>query len=191
MAESAPAGTGMAAVLGLPDDRVKAVLAQLEGEPPVVAANYNAPGQVVISGSDEGIERATSALLQAGARRVLRLEVSGAFHSPFMARAAGAFRPAWESIPLRQPACVQVFNADAREHQEAGEIRELMVRQLTGPVRWTESVNRLWELGVRTFVEVGPRRVLTGLVKKIQPQASVHNVEDLPSLDAYLEAARA
>jgi [acyl-carrier-protein] S-malonyltransferase len=191
MGAAALGGTGMAAVLGLPDDRVEGVLAETAGSPAVVAANYNAPGQVVISGTEEGLERVIPALLQAGARRVVRLEVSGAFHSPLMADAARAFMPAWEAIPLRRPACVQVFNADARAHQDPVEIRELMVRQLTGPVRWTGCVNHLWELGVRTFLEVGPGRTLTGLVRKIQPQASTHNVEDLRSLDSFLETVHA
>jgi len=191
MALAAPSGTGMAAVLGLPDQRVEAVLAQAAGSETVVAANYNAPGQVVVSGSDEGLERVIPALQSAGARRVVRLEVSGAFHSPFMAGAAAAFRPAWEAIPLRRPACIQVFNADAAAHQEPAEIRELMIRQLTGPVRWRGCVDRLWELGVRTFLEVGPGRTLSALVKKIQPAASTHNVQDRPSLDAFLEAVHA
>src|SRR5207302_1396989 len=188
MALAAPSGTGMAAVLGLPDQRVEAVLAQAAGSETVVAANYNAPGQVVVSGSDEGLERVIPALQSAGARRVVRLEVSGAFHSPFMAGAAAAFRPAWEAIPLRRPACIQVFNADAAAHQEPAEIRELMIRQLTGPVRWSGCVDRLWELGVRTFLEVGPGRTLSALVKKIQPAASTHNVEDRPSREGIVIA---
>jgi [acyl-carrier-protein] S-malonyltransferase len=191
MAAAARDGSGMAAVIGLSDEEVARVLAGQAGADIVVAANYNAPGQLVISGTDLGIRAVSPALEAAGAKRIVRLGVSAAFHSPLMAEAATVFRRAWEEIPLRRLRRAQVFNADADVHREPEDVRELMVRQLTGPVRWTASVHRLWGLGVRTFVEVGPRRTLTALVRKIQPQAVIHNVEDLVSLRAFLEVARA
>ena len=191
MAAAASPDSGMAAVLGLSDGVLQRVLAEHAGGDLVVAANYNAPGQVVISGTDAAIHAVTPALEAAGAKRIVRLSVGGAFHSPLMAQAAATFRQAWEAIPLRRLARTQVFNADGQPHREPDEVRDLMVRQLTGPVHWSASITRLWDLGVRTFVEVGPRRTLTALVRKIQPEASTHNVEDLPSLDAFLEAARA
>jgi [acyl-carrier-protein] S-malonyltransferase len=100
------------------------------------------------------------------------------------------FAAAWEKIPLRPLRRPQVFNADARVHAEPDEVRQLMVGQLTGPVRWTQSIQRLQQLGADTYIEVGPRRTLTGLVKKILPGAVVHNIEDLASMTAVIEAIR-
>jgi [acyl-carrier-protein] S-malonyltransferase len=153
----------------------------------VVVANYNAPGQVVVSGSEAGLRAVGPQLQAAGAKRLVRLPVSGAFHSPLMAKAAQVFAAAWEKIPLRQLRRAQVFNADAQVHAQPDDVRRLMVGQLTGPVRWTQSIQRLQQLGADTFVEVGPRRTLTGLVKKILPGAVVHNTEDLDSMNALLE----
>lgn len=184
MAEAAPSGSGMVAVLGLPDATVEQVCAEIPG---VVPANYNAPGQVVISGTNEALDAAGARLQQAGAKRLVRLPVSAAFHSPLIAKAAQVFRAAWEAIPLRELRRSQVFNADAEVHAVPAEVRGLMVGQLTGPVRWTASVRRLQALGVDTFIEVGPRRTLTPLVKKILPGAVVHNIEDLASMRTTLE----
>ena len=186
MSAAAPAASGMIAVLGLPDSAVEAACAASGGE--VVVANYNAPGQVVISGSEAGLGAVSPQLQAAGAKRLVRLPVSGAFHSPLMARAAQVFSAAWEKIPLRALRRPQVFNADAQVHQDPGEVRRLMVGQLTGPVRWTQSIQRLQQLGADTYIEVGPRRTLTGLVKKVLPGAVVHNVEDLTSMKSLLDA---
>jgi [acyl-carrier-protein] S-malonyltransferase len=185
MSAAAPRASGMIAVLGLPDGRVEEVCAASGGT--VVVANYNAPGQVVISGSEGGLQAVSPQLEAAGAKRLVRLPVSGAFHSPLMAHAAQVFAAAWEKIPLRVLRRPQVFNADAQVHQDPAEVRRLMVGQLTGPVRWTQSIQRLQQLGADTYIEVGPRRTLTGLVKKILPGAVVHNVEDLTSMNALLE----
>jgi [acyl-carrier-protein] S-malonyltransferase len=185
MSAAAPRASGMIAVLGLPDGRVEEVCAASGGT--VVVANYNAPGQVVISGSEGGLHAVSPQLEAAGARRLVRLPVSGAFHSPLMAQAAQVFAAAWEKIPLRALRRPQVFNADAQLHQDPAEVRRLMVGQLTGPVRWTQSIQRLQQLGADTYIEVGPRRTLTGLVKKILPGAVVHNVEDLTSMNTLLE----
>lgn len=188
MAAAAPSGSGMVVVLGLDDRTVEEVCA---GTPGVVPANFNAPGQVVISGSDQALEAVRPKLQEAGARRLVRLPVSGAFHSPLMADAARAFASAWQRIPMVPLTRPQVFNADAQVHQDPAEVRELLVRQLTGPVRWSQSVQRLASLGVDSFVEVGPKRTLTALVRKILPSAVVHNIEDMVSLIAYLEIAHA
>jgi [acyl-carrier-protein] S-malonyltransferase len=185
MAAAAPAGTGMVAVLGLDDGAVEQACAASRGE--VVVANYNAPGQVVISGSESGLTAVSPQLEAAGAKRLIRLPVSGAFHSPLMANAARVFAAAWETIPLRGLRRPQVFNADAQVHQDPTEVRLLMVGQLTGPVRWTQSIQRLQQLGADTYIEVGPRRTLTGLVKKILPGAVVHNIEDLASMNTTLK----
>ena len=188
MANAAPSGSGMVAVLGLDDEAVHRVCAEVPG---VVPANYNAPGQIVISGSDAALQAATQPLQHAGARRVIRLPVSAAFHSPLMASAAEVFRKTWQEIPLQPLAVPQVFNADAEVHRDPAEVRELMVGQLTGPVRWTQSVRKLASLGVDTFVEIGPGRTLTGLVKKILPKAVLHNIDDMTSVDSFLQAAHA
>jgi len=185
MSAAAPTASGMIAVLGLPDPAVEQACEASAGE--VVVANYNAPGQVVVSGSEAGLAAVRLQLEAAGAKRLVRLPVSGAFHSPLMARAAQVFAAAWENIPLRALRRPQVFNADAQVHQDPVEVRRLMVGQLIGPVRWTQSVRRLQELGADTYIEVGPRRTLTGLVKKILPGAVVHNVEDLTSMNTLLE----
>src|SRR5205823_12734334 len=108
-----------------------------------IFANYNAPGQVVISGSEAGLTAVSPRLAAAGAKRLVRLPVSGAFHSPLMARAARVFATAWEKLPLGEIGRAHVFNADARVHQDPLEVRRLMVGQLTGPVRWTQSIQRL------------------------------------------------
>ena len=184
MSAAAPAASGMIAVLGLPDAEVERVCAGSNGL--VVVANYNAPGQVVVSGSEAGLRAVGPQLQAAGAKRLVRLPVSGAFHSPLMAKAAQVFAAAWGKIPLRQLRRAQVFNADAQVHAQPDDVRRLMVGQLTGPVRWTQSIQRLQQLGADTFVEVGPRRTLTGLVKKILPGAVVHNTEDLDSMNALL-----
>jgi len=185
MSAAAPAASGMIAVLGLPDAAVERACAASQGL--VVVANYNAPGQVVISGREAGLTAVSLQLQAAGAKRLVPLPVSGAFHSPLMVEAAQVFAAAWERIPLRWLRRPQVFNADAQVHAEPEEVRRLMVGQLTGPVRWTQSIQRLQQLGADTYVEVGPRRTLTGLVKKILPGAVVHNIEDLASMNTLLE----
>jgi len=189
MAAAAPARSGMAAVLGLDDQTVERLCAE-SGEA-VVAANFNAPRQVVISGRDTALDLAIARLEAAGARRIVRLPVSAAFHSPLMGQAAREFAGAWERVPLRRLRLPQVFNADAQVHAEPGEIRELMVRQLTGPVRWTGVIQKLWTLGLRTFVEVGPKQTLAGLVRKIVPEAAVHSVEGLRGIEQLAGALRA
>jgi [acyl-carrier-protein] S-malonyltransferase len=189
MAKAAPSGTGMAAVLGLPDDAVEAACSKVEG---VVAANYNAPGQVVVSGSDAGLDALTPVLLSAGARRVLRLNVSAAFHSPFMQPAANEFAASWKQVQLKDLRVPQIFNVDASSHQKAAEVHELMVRQLTQPVRFTQCVRQLFDVvGIRRFVELGPKRTLTALVKKIVPSAEVENIEDSKSLAAFADRVHA
>jgi [acyl-carrier-protein] S-malonyltransferase len=185
MAAAAQPGSGMVAVLGLDDPTVDRICAEVDG---VVPANYNAPGQVVISGSKAAIDRVTPLLQHAGARRLVPLPVSAAFHSPLMARAAATFARTWDTIPLRRLERPQVFNADAQVHAEPAEVRALMVGQLTGPVRWTQSVHHLKDFELDAYVEIGPGRTLTGLVKKIVPGAVVHNIEDVASMNAFLQS---
>lgn len=158
--------SGMAAVLGLPDEVIEQVCAAITDEI-VIPANYNCPGQVVISGSSAGIDQATQALMKAGARRVLPLQVSGAFHSPFMEPARTEFAEAVHAIPFRTPSCPVYQNVDALPTTDPAVIKKNLIAQLTAPVCWTQSVRNMIADGATEFIECGPGRVLQGLIKKI------------------------
>lgn len=158
----------MAAVLGLEDNIVEEVCASIQGEV-VVAANYNCPGQLVISGSFKGIELAGEKLKEAGAKRVLPLKVGGAFHSPLMEPARTELAAAIESTQFNTPICPIYQNAVAKAVSDPAEIKKNLLIQLTAPVRWTESVQMMIADGATQFREVGPGNVLSGLVKKINP----------------------
>ncbi|MCS7017752.1 MAG: ACP S-malonyltransferase [Cytophagales bacterium] len=158
----------MAAVLGLDDEQVEAICAQItaQGET-VVAANYNCPGQLVISGSFKGVEQASEALKAAGAKRVLPLQVGGAFHSPLMEPARAELAAAIEKTHLVAPVCPIYQNVDAKPYTDPDAIKANLIAQLTAPVRWTQSVQNMIAHGATTFIECGPGKVLQGLVKKI------------------------
>jgi [acyl-carrier-protein] S-malonyltransferase len=154
----------MAAVLGLPDEVVEQVCSGIEG---VVAANYNCPGQVVISGTIEGVKEASAKLKEAGAKRALPLAVGGGFHSPCMESARVSLAEAIEQTEFRTPRCPVYQNVDARPHTSPEEIKANLVAQLTSPVRWTQSVQAMAADGAEEFVELGPGKVLQGLIAKI------------------------
>ena len=154
----------MAAVLGLPDEVVEQVCSGIEG---VVAANYNCPGQVVISGTIEGVKEASVRLKEAGAKRALPLAVGGGFHSPCMESARVSLAEAIEQTEFRTPRCPVYQNVDARPHTLPEEIKANLVAQLTSPVRWTQSVQAMAADGAEEFVELGPGKVLQGLIAKI------------------------
>lgn len=160
----------MAAVLGLEDAKVEEVCAAIEGEV-VVAANYNCPGQLVISGSMKGIEIACEKMKEAGAKRALVLPVGGAFHSPLMEPARQELHAAIEATTFAQPHCPVYQNVNARAVSDPAEIRANLNAQLTGAVRWTQSVLQMQADGATRFTEVGPGNVLQGLVKKIFREA--------------------
>ena len=166
------APSGMAAVLGLPDEDIERICADITGEI-VVPANYNCPGQVVISGSLAGIELATEALKAAGAKRVVALPVGGAFHSPFMEPARDEFAQAVKAMPFQPPRCPVYQNVNAQPMQDPEAIKTNLIAQLTAPVRWTQSVEAMIANGATEFIECGPGKVLQGLVKKINPDAIV------------------
>lgn len=155
----------MAAVLGLEDKIIEDVCAKTEGV--VVAANYNCPGQLVISGEQKAIEAACEALKEAGARRALPLPVGGAFHSPLMEPAKTTLAAAIESTTIVSPICPVYQNVVAKGVTDAAEIKANLIAQLTAPVKWTQSVQQLLADGAQHFTEVGPGKVLQGLVKKI------------------------
>lgn len=158
----------MAAILGLADNVVEEVCASIDEV--VVAANYNCPGQLVISGSNKGIEIACEKLKAAGAKRALPLPVGGAFHSPLMEPAREELAAAIQSTVFNQPICPVYQNVNALPATDVTEIKKNLVAQLTAPVRWTQSVQNMVKDGAKTFVECGPGKVLQGLVKKIAPE---------------------
>ena len=167
----------MAAILGLDDATVERICAQISAEGDVVvAANYNCPGQLVISGAARGIERACEALKAAGAKRALPLPVGGAFHSPLMQSAQAALAAAIEKTAFAEARCPVYQNVDARPHTAPAEIRANLLAQLTAPVRWTQLVQQMAHDGATDFAECGPGKVLQGLVKKIVPTAIVSSV---------------
>lgn len=159
----------MAAVLGLEDRVVEEVCASVKEEV-VVAANYNCPGQLVISGSLKGIELASEKLKAAGAKRVLPLQVGGAFHSPLMEPARQELAAAIEATTFNKPICPVYQNVNALPSSEVETIKKNLVAQLTAPVRWTQSVQHMVQDGAKVFLECGPGKVLQGLVKKISPE---------------------
>ena len=160
----------MAAVLALPDEKVEEICAEIEHV--VAPANYNCKGQLVISGSIEGVELACERLLAAGARRALKLKVGGAFHSPLMQPAQEELAEAIEAAEFKTPICPVYQNVDGKPHTDPEEIKENLVRQLTAPVRWTQDVEAMIEDGATEFVELGPGSVLQGLVKKINREVT-------------------
>ncbi len=155
----------MAAVLALPDEKVEEICDSVEGT--VVAANYNCPGQIVISGEIEAVDAACAKALEAGAKRALRLPVGGAFHSPLMEPARQELAAAIEATEFSTPRVPVYQNVDAKPHTDPAEIKANLVAQLTAPVRWTRSVQNMIADGATEFIEVGPGKVLRGLVGKI------------------------
>ncbi|HEY6874968.1 MAG TPA: ACP S-malonyltransferase [Candidatus Dormibacteraeota bacterium] len=169
MAEAAPAGTSsMCAVLGLDAQAVEVALAGMNDAWP---ANYNTPTQTVIAGTTAGLEAATKRLQAAGAKRVIPLNVSAAFHTPLMAPAAERLRAALDRIEWRSPRITVMANLTGRPHQGGDRIPHVMEMQLRSPVRWSSCVQALVEMGCDTFVEVGPKRALTGMMKELAPGA--------------------
>ena len=160
----------MAAVLGLDDETVEEVCEQVNKENVVVAANYNSPGQLVISGSMEGIDKACEILKERGAKRALKLPVGGAFHSPLMEPARKELQKAIEQAEVSAPICPVYQNVNAYPQTDPVKIKENLIAQLTAPVRWAQTVKNMVTDGATVFVELGPGDVLKGLIKKISPE---------------------
>ncbi len=161
----------MAAVLALPDETVEEICHGIDGT--VVCANYNCPGQIVISGEIEAIDAACAKLLEAGAKRALKLKVGGAFHSPCMEPARAELAEAIEHTNFSVPVCPVYQNVDALPHTDPAEIKGNLIAQLTAPVRWTQTVKNMIADGATEFVELGPGKVLQGLISKIDRAAQV------------------
>ncbi|MHB1405495.1 MAG: ACP S-malonyltransferase [Desulfitobacteriaceae bacterium] len=194
MQDAVPVGQGsMAAILGLKTEDVEEACRQASEVGVVAPANYNCPGQVVISGEAPAVGKAMEKAKELGAKRVMFLAVSGPFHSHLMVKAGVRFREVLTDIDWRTPAQPVIANVDASPVTMAEQIIESLVKQVSSPVRWEQSIRYLVGEGVDTFVECGPGKVLTGLIKKIAPEAVLLNVEDMPSLEkslAYLKESR-
>ncbi len=176
----------MAAVLGLDDEAADVACRRADGE--VWVANFNAPGQVVIAGSNEGVQAAGAAAKELGAKKVMPLPVGGAFHTPLMAPARDQLRKAIAQATIRDPDIAVVANIDARLHSDANEWAGLLSAQLCSPVRWRQSVQLLVDEGVTTFVELGPGTVLSGMIKRIAPEAKISNVGVPDDIDKLLSS---
>jgi len=186
MAEAAEERPGsMAAILGLADDIVERLCGTIHN---VWPANYNCPGQIVVSGEDSAVDECCTQAEQHGARRAVRLRVSGAFHSPLVGNAAAKLRPAIEKVPFKDPRAAFMSTVTAKL-EGADRYRELLVEQLTAPVRFTQAARELIGKGVTVFVEVGPGTVLSGLLKRIDRNVKIVAVSDLKGLASLDELA--
>ena len=161
----------MSAIIKLTDEQVEEICAATPGT--VVAANYNCPGQIIISGALEAVEAANAKMLEAGAKRAMLLKVGGAFHSPLMEPARAELAKAIEATEFHTPKCPIFQNVDAQAHTDAAEIKANLVAQLTSPVRWTKSVQNMIAAGATSFTECGPGTVLQGLISKIDKEVEV------------------
>ncbi|HNV25553.1 MAG TPA: ACP S-malonyltransferase [Nitrospira sp.] len=187
MAEAVPPGTGLvAALLGLSADIVRAVCQEAASAGVVAAANFNSPGQVVIAGEKAAVERAIEIAKSKGCKKAIPLPVSVPVHTPLMQGAADRLAAEFDAVTWRDLTVPLINNAEAVALQRSADIRASLVRQLPSSVRWEESVQAMANMGVTTFVEIGPGTVLTGLVKRILPGAVTANVHDQKSLDAAL-----
>lgn len=166
----------MAAVLALPDAKVEELCASVT-EGVVVPANYNCPGQIVISGSIEGVDAACAKMLEAGAKRALKLKVGGAFHSPLMEPARAELADAIAHTDFHAPKCPVYQNVNAEPQTDPETIKKNLIAQLTAPVRWTQTIQNMITAGADTFVEVGPGAVLQGLVKKISSEVATSGIQ--------------
>ena len=173
--EAAP--STMAAIIGLPDEKVEEICASVSGV--CVPANYNSPGQVVISGTFEAIEEAVAKFKEAGAKRALPLKVGGAFHSPLMEPARAELAKAIEEANFAKPICPIYQDVDALPHTDANEIKDNLVKQLTAPVRWSHIVANMVKDGMTEAVELGPGRVLQGLIGRTERSVAVSGLQTL------------
>lgn len=181
-------GGAMAAVLGADDETIKKCLAEALSAGYVGVANYNCPGQTVITGSEEGIKKATELLLASGVKRVLPLAVSGAFHSELMKEAGGEFGTYLADFALNDANIPVITNVDAQITTSADDFKSKMPEQIFSSVYWTQTIQKMVEEGVDTFIEIGPGKVLAGLNKKINSEVQTYNVFDKASLEACVEA---
>lgn len=192
MEEAVPNGIGtMSAVLGMDQAKLEELTADITREGnPVQLANINCPGQIVISGTTEGVQLASVKAKENGAKRAIPLNVSGPFHSILMEPAAAKLAETLSSIEIKQAKTPVISNVTAQPVTQPEEIKDKLIEQLIAPVRWEESVRTLLELGVDTFIEIGPGKVLSGLIKKIDRSVSIYSVNDKASLENTVHALR-
>lgn len=168
----------MAAIIALPDEKIEEICKKVSVNGNIVVpANYNCPGQLVISGNEDAVKRACDELKAAGAKRALILKVSGAFHSPLMQPAKDELQSAIEKTPFSVPECPVYQNVDAQPHTDPEEIEENLIAQLTHPVRWTKSVQNMIAAGADEFVECGPGKALRGMIGRIDKNVNAHGIE--------------
>lgn len=183
------AATGsMAAVIGMAQEQVEQCVKEAQSEGIVSVANYNSLAQIVITGETKAIEKACENLKNAGAKRVIPLAVSGAFHSALMKDAANEFATFVEGFDVNDSNCAVITNADAAETTLGVDFKRKMPEQIYSSVYWTQTINKMVENGVDTVIEIGPGKVLTGLVKKINADVKTYNIYDVESLNATVEA---
>ena len=188
MQEAVPAGIGaMAAVLALDNETIEAVTKEIDG---VWIANYNCPGQTVISGKKEAVDLACEKLKEAGAKRTLPLNVSGPFHSGMLAEAGKKLGKVLEGVSLNNPSCPYVANVTAQYVTDASVVKELLEKQVSSSVRWQQSVEEMIARGVDTFIEIGPGKTLSGFMKKINRNVRVMNIEKLADVEKVVRALK-
>ncbi len=187
MQEYAPANGGMAAVLGLAPDLVRQACREASSVGIVEAANYNSPDQIVIAGESAALAKAMELSASLGAKKIVLLPVSGPFHSSLMAEAGRKLAAELDKLAIRDPVCPVISNVTAEVVRSAAEIKALLVKQVSSPVRWEESMQKLVSLDIRVFIELGPGKVLTTLGRKIAKDGRYFNLEDLSSLEKTLD----
>ncbi|MDO4296111.1 MAG: ACP S-malonyltransferase [bacterium] len=188
MQQAVPVGLGsMAAVLAMDAATIEAVIAPIEG---VQIANYNCPGQIVISGKKEAVELASEKLKEAGAKRVIALNVSGPFHSAMLTEAGEALRGVLEEVAVSTPKIPYVANVTASYVRDEKEIKPLLAKQVSSSVRWQQSMETMLADGVDTFVEIGPGKTLAGFMKKIKRDAKVFNIEKWEDVEVLVKALK-
>lgn len=188
MQEAVPAGIGaMAAVLALDNETIEAVTKEIDG---VWIANYNCPGQTVISGKKEAVDLACEKLKEAGAKRTLPLNVSGPFHSGMLAEAGKKLGKVLEGVSLNHPSRPYVANVTAQYVDDASAVKELLEKQVSSSVRWQQSVEEMIARGVDTFIEIGPGKTLSGFMKKINRNVRVMNIEKLADVEKVVQAMK-
>ncbi|ENT0365772.1 TPA: ACP S-malonyltransferase [Neisseria gonorrhoeae] len=189
MQSAVPQGVGaMAAILGLEDEQVRQICAESAQGEVVEAVNFNSPGQVVIAGNAAAVGRTMAAAKEAGAKRALPLPVSVPSHCSLMKPAADKLAEALKTVEIKQPQIRVIHNADVAAYDDAGKIKDALVRQLYSPVRWTETVNALVSDGIAESAECGPGKVLTGLAKRINKAAACSALTDAGQITAFIEA---
>lgn len=188
MQEAVPSGGAMAAVMGTGADLIEEICEKTEGI--VSIANYNCPGQIVITGEKEAVERASEALKEAGARRIVPLKVSGPFHSAMLEQAGEALGEVLDAIEVKKPEIPYVTNVTAQYVTKAEEVKPLLVKQVSSSVKWQQCVEAMIEDGVDTFVEIGPGKTLSGFMRKINRNVTVMNIQNKEEFETVVNCLK-